>query len=397
MRIIQKFFYLTTILSCLLSGSLAAEVSVTPREHGLIPTIEINDSVKLTPYGYIYFGGYWESETTGEDTSLNIQPSNGGADAPHDVFFNFNATRAGMAFWAKYSEIEHNANFQIDFDTPSRAPRIRHAYVTIETPYINFLGGQTWSVIGQTDPMIGFELMSNNNDNGWNLGNAYDRLVQLRLWKDVDNGIGTFDAQFGIMQAFNQGDPIIGPSGLTVGDQDLPQFQARIAQTFSLFGQQGLIAGSGSIGRVKASNRDTFTTALGVLELRLPLKYLTLEGEFFFSHGGGFNTGVSQEAIQTLADDVSAIKSLGGWVGLKVPFENAGVTANAFFGIDNPEDSVGGTPVTITKNQMISGNLYILATDWLAIIPELEYLRTSYAAGFTESNVRATLGGYFYF
>lgn len=376
-----------------------AKVTFEPREHGLIPTIVVNDNIRVSPYGYVYFGGYYETESTGEDTSLNIQPANGGADAAGDVFFNGKATRFGFKFWAKYKKIQHNAKFEIDFDTANYQPRIRHGYATVETPIVNVLGGQTWSVVGQNDPMIGFELMSNNNDNGWNLGNAYDRPVQFRLWKDIDDGLGIFQFQFGIMQFFNQGRTIIGPTGLTVGDTDLPQFQARLSQTFTLFEQKGWIAGSGSFGRVEASNGGSFKSILGVFELVLPLKYFTLEGEFFYSHGGGYNTGVSQEGIETAAGNVEAIKSFGGWVGLKVPLtpNSKRVTFNAFFGMDNPENSVGGTTVTITKNQMISGNVYILITDWLAVIPEVEYLQTSYGAGFTEKNLRTSLGGYFYF
>ena len=53
--------------------------------------------------------------------------------------------------------------------------------------------------------------------------------------------------------------------------------------------------------------------------------------------------------------------------------------------------------MTITKNQLLSGNFYILITDWLSVIPEIEYLVTTYGAGFTEKNIRTTLGGYFYF
>ena len=394
----KKIFVFVVLVALFLLPLMShAEVKFDSREHGLLPTMTINDNVKVTPYGYLYLGGYFESESTGEDTSLNIQPANAGADAPNDVAFHFNATRFGTAFWATYGKIEHNANFQIDFDTAARAPRIRHAYATVETPVVNVLGGQTWSVVGQSDPMIGFELMSNNNDNAWNLGNAYDRLVQFRLWKDIEDGLGTFGAQFGIMQFFNQGDAVIGPTGLTIGDQDIPQFQARLSQTFSLFDQQGLIAGSASLGKVKASNRASFTTALGVFELKIPLKYVILEGEFFYSHGGGYNTGVSQEAIETAAGALSAIKSLGGWAGLKIPFEGIKTTFNALYGIDNPQNAVGGTAVTITKNQLLSGNFYILITDWLSVIPEIEYLVTTYGAGFTEKNIRTTLGGYFYF
>ena len=91
------------------------------------------------------------------------------------------------------------------------------------------------------------------------------------------------------------------------------------------------------------------------------------------------------------------MKSLGGWVGIRVPFAGKRAYFNALYGFDNPQNTVGGTAVTITKNQLISGNFYILVTDWLAVIPELEYLQTTYGAGFTEKNVRASLGGYFYF
>ena len=44
-----------------------AEVKFDSRDHGLLPTMAINNNIKITPYGYLYLGGYFESESTGEE------------------------------------------------------------------------------------------------------------------------------------------------------------------------------------------------------------------------------------------------------------------------------------------------------------------------------------------
>ena len=158
----------------------------------------------IEPYGFIFGQFVFETHQTGRDPFLNIQPlpgSPGVADDSPDAFFDVSATRAGLVVRGGGDDgISVHGNLEIDFDTPTRAPRIRHAFGEVGVKRWSFLAGKTWSIVSQLNPA------TIDSDNLFNLGNTYERVPQARVSYRVSSRSRVFEVQIGAATFFGEFD-----------------------------------------------------------------------------------------------------------------------------------------------------------------------------------------------
>ena len=91
------------------------------------------------------------------------------------------------------------------------------------------------------------------------------------------------------------------------------------------------------------------------------------------------------------------IRSAGGFAEVGYAFTPA-VDANVFYGVDNPENSVGGPALRIKKNETVGGNVFWAITRHFTAATEVQYVETSYSQNnFNADDVRVTLAFFFSF
>jgi hypothetical protein len=290
---------------------------------------------------------------------------------------------------------------EIDFDTGDGAPRIRHAFAQLSRAATRLLVGQTWAIVAQLSPK------TVNSDNGFNLGNVFERLPQIRIGSEVPIGAGALDVQMGVMQFFGDKDQTnlaVQQTGagtnFSIQRGGLPEFQGRIAYHWGKKGA-GHFALSGSVGRVElednANRERDVTHLLGAVELFIPIGNFHVALEGFYGEAGGYNSGVGQSVAIRPNGTARGIPTVGGFASAGYIFTPA-VNGNVFYGIDDPENTVGGTALRIEKNETVGGNLFWTITRHFSAAPEIQYVRTSYSANnFEADDVRVTLGFFFNF
>ena len=352
-------------------------------------------------YGFIFGQLAIDAHQTGRDHFLNIQPLPGSPGVDNDepdAFFDVSATRVGLNVHAgKLEGVAVLGNLEIDFDTPSRAPRIRHAYGEATVGHWSFLAGKTWSVVSQLNPM------TIDSDNLFNLGNTYERVPQARVSYRTRAGSGGLELQLGAVTFFGvfdqdglaiQTDPA-APEPMVFTSNTPPVLQGRVQYSWNVAGRRAQVAIGASGGRVEtrsASGVEDETTHLLVAgEVLAPItSAVEVMVEAFYGEAPGFNGGVGQTAVVTAGGALVGVKSWGGFAQLAVRASPT-VTLNTVGGLDDPENSPGGTALAIAKNWTVLGNVFWNAADHLTCAVEVQYLQTEYeAAAATADNVRVT-------
>jgi hypothetical protein len=360
--------------------------------------------VRAEVYGFLFAEAAFETTGTGGDPFLNIIPFNGGREASEDFLFSVKATRLGLNLRPETPEpggLSAWGNVEIDFDTDDGAPRIRHAFAELTHPAANLLVGQTWVIVAQLSPR------TVNSDNGFNLGNVYERVPQIRVWSEHPVGPGALNWQLGVLQFFgdkDQTDLAVQQTGVgtdfRIQRGNVPEFQGRLAYRWGKKGA-GYVALSGSVGKVEVENsanrKEEVTHLLGAAELFVPVGAFHLSLEGFYGSAGGYNSGVGQTVAIRPDGKARGIRSAGGFAEVGYAFTPA-VDANLFFGLDNPQDSVGGTPLRIKRNETVGANLFWAITRSFTAAAEIQHVKTSYSErNFEADDVRTTLAFYFNF
>ncbi|MFQ5915564.1 MAG: hypothetical protein ACE5JS_20530 [Nitrospinota bacterium] len=360
--------------------------------------------VQAEVYGFLFAEAAYETTGTDGDEFLNIIPFNGGREASDELLFSVKATRLGLNLRPEPTEpgrLTGWGNVEIDFDTGDGAPRIRHAFAELNHPAVNLLAGQTWAVVAQLSPR------TINSDNGFNLGNVYERVPQIRVWSEHPVGAGAVNWQFGVMQFFGDKDQTALAVQQTGAGTDfridlanVPQFQGRLAYRWGERGA-GYFALSGSVGKVEvedsAGRQRDVTHHLVAAELFVPIDSFHLSLEGFYGKAGGFNSGVGQSVAIRSDGTAEGIRSAGGFAEVGYAFSPA-VDVNLFYGVDDPVNSVGGTLMRIKKNETVGGNVFWNITRHFTAATEVQYVKTSYSASdFEADDTRVTVAFYFNF
>lgn len=373
------------------------------------PAISSSPGVELSLYGFVTSEAAWETTSTDGDRFLNLIPFNAGKEGDNDFVMSANATRVGLELRSKpdvLDSLSARGLLEVDFDTGSGSPRIRHAYAELLDPSWELLFGQTWAVAAQLNPD------TINNDNLFNLGNAYERLPQARLSRKVEMGAGRLRMEAGALKFFgdfDQGDvgdialALQQPAGESyrIESTGLPIGQARIAWWPGDGDAYGALSVSGGLVKVEDDTGDTQRVShwLAAGELVLPAwGPFQLSGEAFWGKAGAFNTGVGQTVmISDSGGNACAIESRGGFAQLAYR-RTEELRMNLIFGVDDPENRACGRPVAIERNQTALANLFWRVRPALELAFEVQHLRTRWSEGsFNADDLRFTQAVYLHF
>jgi hypothetical protein len=352
----RRFLVVAALVGLPMSSRLHAQTSDSAPAP---PTIDL--------YGFIFGQFVFETRQTGRDRFLNIQPLPGASgvddDSP-DAFFDVSATRVGFDVRAGDGDVPVHGNLEIDFDTPTLAPRIRHAFGEVGVKGWGFLAGKTWSIVSQLNPA------TIDSDNLFNLGNTYERVPQARVSYRASSRSGVFEVQVGAATFFGVFDQAglamqtnpAAPEPMSLASNTPPVVQGRVAYGWEVRGGSARLALGASAGRVKARSAagvtDGTTHLLVTGEILAPITpAVEVMVEGFYGVAPGFNGGVGQTAVVTATGDLQGIRSWGGFTQLKVRPSGA-VTLHAVGGIDDPETRPGDTPLEIGRNWTALANLF---------------------------------------
>ena len=363
--------------------------------------------LSLDLYGFLFGQLVIDGNQTGRDPFLNIQPLPGSPGVPDDspdAFFSVAATRIGLALRYRWGGVGVLGRLETDFDTPSGAPRIRHAYAELNTGSWRVLGGQTWSILSQLNPT------TIDSDNLFNIGNTYERVPQVRVAFGRAGEWGTLELEVGAATFFGEFDQgalavqidSAAPEVLEIAPNTPPVLQARLLFGWGKGTRSGLVAVGGSVGRVdmlgESGAEGDAPHALVVGELLLPLPGpVELMIEVFFGRAPGFNGGIGQTVVVTATGAVVPVESWGGFAQLAL---RAGekLNVNVVGGLDNPKNRPGGTPLILGRNVTLLGNVFWTVVEHFTAAFELQHIQSNYEkAAASAENTRATFAVYLTF
>ena len=308
-------------------------------------------SVKVTPYGSIYFNGFHNSEgVNNEDVPLWA------IGGPGDTSATARQSRFGFrvsvppALGAKLSSVVE-ADFFGGFPTIGIGEnfgqvRLRLANVRLDWAKTSLVVGQDWMVFAPVNPTslacAAIPLFAAS-------GNPWARIPQVRL----ERRFGSLLTQAAVL-APQSGDFnstfLAQPNSGALSEQ--PYFQARIAlasKSFMGSGKPGGIGVSGHYGQSRVTPTGGKSTdidsAAGALDVSLAFgRHVTVAGEAYLGTNlAGFQAGV----FQGLNPDAVApghptgpagIGTKGGWAQIGFVPGTSTLTLSASYGIDDPDD-----------------------------------------------------------
>ncbi len=273
------------------------------------------------------------------------------------------ASRESLPFW-KDAKVEG----VLEFDFQNRAtsetsglesesrelPRLRHAYIKLQSGGFSFLAGQTWDLISPLWPVANADGMM------WNSGNLGDRRPQLRLGYDIpisDEALFTTAiaaARTGAIDRQN-----LDPFGDTMRDGDAsgrPMVQGRIGVA-KLFGKRVDAGVWGHYGwertesPIGASARTRFYTGSVGYDLKAKIiDELTFSGEIWYGKNLSDVRGGIDQGVNTVTG--VEIAARGGWAELIAQLADPYSVA-AGVGVDDPRNSsLRGIPATNTAQRV---------------------------------------------
>ena len=305
-----------------------------------------------------------------------------------------NETRLGLKFTGPSTEdLKTSGLVEIDFygngTETSPEPRMRHAYMNLEWPKqrLSVLAGQTWDVISPLNPgTLNYTVQ-------WWGGNIGVRRPQVRVTKGIllndDTELtvqGALLRQPGHTSGFDPGD--------TGEDAGFPSAQARAAVTFPLFGGKKSTFGvSGHFGQEEydidafGDNVKVYSWS-GNIDAKIPINaWMTLLAETFTGQNLDAYAGSIGQGINVIGNDVSELKSSGGWFAVSLgPWEKWCFNIGA-----NGEIITSGVTVdgTRTSNAAVFGNVIYQFNDHASVGFELSNWHTEYENMTGGNDVRA--------
>lgn len=248
------------------------------------------------------------------------------AEANDDQFaMDVRLTRIGLDFvFGKVVNADATGKIEIDFanfpqgTSESRpTPRIRLAYINLDTAKWWLRFGQDWDVASPLFPSVNGETLM------WNNGNPGDRRPQIEFfWKG--SGSVTVCAALGMQGAVNNQDLDAGAPPFTSTERDgfdagWPQFEIRGAWTSK--GERKIVVGVW--GYIGGNETDTsfggsteFLSAMAGADFTVPIgPKVVVRGEVWWAQAGGDIRANMGQTINTATGE--EIAGWGGWIELK--------------------------------------------------------------------------------
>jgi len=168
--------------------------TVVVKETPKIDAPPVTSKWNATMYGFIEADYIFDSTQSFNDLAGNtIIQADGYAAKNHRMQFSIRNSRLGFRFAApEWGNVKSTAVLEMDFfgNQPSDASegaffnnpgfRVRHAYMKLETPIVDFLFGQTWELFGWQS-----YFHPNTVDLQGVPGQVYSRTVQARVSKTI--------------------------------------------------------------------------------------------------------------------------------------------------------------------------------------------------------------------
>ena len=352
-------------------------------------------TVKVAPYGVVYFNGFnnsggtnnqdvplWAATGTG-DTSATARQSRFGLRVSVPAVLGAKAAAVVEAdFFGGFPSIGTGENFgQV---------RLRLAHVRLDWKNTSVVIGQDWMVFAPLSPnslaCAAIPLFAA-------AGNPWARLPQVRLEERF--GSGLFQAAVLAPQSGDFSSAFLAqPNSGALSE--VPYLQGRLALTTkNAFGsgKPGAVGISGHYGRSKVtptggSAKDLDSTG-GALDLSLPLgKYVVIAGEAFAGKNlAGFQAAVFQginpdaATSSAAAGTPEAIATKGGWAQVGVTPGASKVSLLAAYGIDDPDDADLKSATKRnwrTRNQVVALAVQYRASAQLSFGVEYRFLETAF-------------------
>jgi hypothetical protein len=280
-------------------------------------------------------------------------------------------------------------NLELDFyDTASdnsQKPRMRHAYVELQSGKWGLLAGQTWDIFGPLGS-------SSLNTNGWlwNGGNIGFRRPQIRVTKNCSFGGSNLVTQISV----NRNIGVATSGSVNAGENSgAPLSEGRIAYSFPVFGKKSTVGIAGLYGVEKINRGDG--TSYEVPESGVALdcsvsfgSKLSVKGEYFQgSNLDSLLAGIGQ-GINTTKEE--GIDTTGGWAQVSFkPICGSKCSINVGYGAEELDkgDLNSGDRV---RNKVIFANIIGPIYDDVKLGLEYSKLRTKYVDTKRGENNRAT-------
>lgn len=303
--------------------------------------------------GFFYGAVHYDSNAQASRPWLNVVSGEGRRGA---MSLDPYGTRLNLSIESTSSE-ERKALGLIEFDWALiSGPRLRHAYVTLSTPELSILVGQSWLPYGTPGPD------TYNPQWFFRQGNPYTRAPQLTLLRKfgpVATSV-TLTSTPLLGGSVIKGNEATGSYALAEGIS--PTGFLRMA--YELEGKKGFVALTGGAGRVEAAYsvasearpHAKTRSAFAELSTHLQLAPVSLSGKVFWARSAGMGTAVGQTLVVDAEGRGRSIQSLGGFASGKVTLSSAWALA-LFAGLDDPRDSVSGVTVPIQRNLTLGGQV----------------------------------------
>ena len=248
--------------------------------------------------------------------------------------------------------------------------RLRQLYVTVDTPQVSVLLGQTWDLFG---PLNANTL--NTNGNLWLGGNVGFRRPQVQVRRRFEWGDGfALTPAVSLNANVGMGGEDIRDAGRNAGT---PLFEGSLISELPLFGDQPLELGFWGLWgqeelRGTKSNIDQW--GIGGHFVAHLQRWLRIQGEIH--HGGNLNAFIAGGGFDAEGRE---IESTGGFAQVTIePTEY--LQANLLFGIDDPANKrlVAGER---SRNQVVMANLQYSLLEHMTIGVEYERFDTDFKNG----------------
>jgi hypothetical protein len=360
----------------------------------------------VTLYGFLRMDVYYN--TARSDNVIipfRVIAENGVAASTNDNQFAMDPrlTRIGFDFnFGKVMDADATGKLETDFanfptgSSESRhTPRIRLAYMQIETTGWWLRVGQDWDVASPLFPMV------NNETLMWNAGNPGDRRPQVR-WFRKGKSL-TLDMALGLAGAVNNLDLDAGAPPFTSTERDgfdsgWPNYEIRIAWTSA--GERKVIVGLwGFIGGIETDTsfggETDFLSWMGGLDFTVPIgAKIIVRGEVWFAQAAGDIRANAGQTINTATGE--EIDGVGGWAELRF-LQNERWNWHVGGTIDDPDENVPVTAAAIERNFAIYAGVIRHFTKSFRTGFDVIYWETLYGDGSLGNMVRFDLYAQFDF
>jgi len=313
----------------LLERDIEQYLEVTREMEGTEPAgFRTKKDAFCTLYGFIRLDVYYN--TARMDNVIipfRVIAEDGVASESNDDQFAMDVrlTRIGLDFnFGKVVNADATGKIEIDFSNfptgPAESrptPRIRLAFINLDTAKWWLRLGQDWDVASPLFPSVNAETLM------WNNGNPGDRRPQIEwFWKG--SGSITVQTAIGLQGAINNQDLDAGAPPFTSTERDgfdagYPNFEIRGAWTSA--GERKIVVGVW--GYIGGNETDTafggnndFLSAMAGADFTVPIgPKFVVRGEVWWAQAGGDIRANMGQTINTATGE--EIAGWGGWIELK--------------------------------------------------------------------------------